>query len=152
MKHTLALTLVLVCLTALDCSKKESLNIPSTTSIASTTTPKASEGIFGTWSWYNSIGGITGKQVLTPSSVGYTVTIVFRSDSTFQYIRNGTLQATTRFSISRRRDAFTVDTMDVITYQDHRFVSQVIYALSADSLELRDECYDCMGSGYTRVQ
>ena len=152
MKNAFTLSLLLVSLTVLGCTKKESVNVPSTNSDGLAKSPTVNQGILGSWNWYVSIGGISGSQVLTPASEGYTVTIVYNSDSTFQYYRNDTLQAATRFSVCHRKDAFTHDTMDVITYESNRFVSQAVYVVTADSLELRDECYDCMGRGYTRAK
>jgi hypothetical protein len=153
MKTKFVLVLLFLSLPALDCSKKESVNVPSTSpSATNSTTLVKDTGIFGSWIWRSSIGGISGHQVLTPASEGYNVTIVFGTDSTFQSFRNDTLQSTTRFSISHRKDTFTDDTMDVITYQSPRSISQAIFVLSTDSLELRDECYDCMGHSYIRAK
>jgi hypothetical protein len=140
MKAMAIFTFVLFLTVALDCSNSVTPRFTS------------SDGIYGVWNWVESAGGISGSQVLTPASQGYSVRIYFGSDSTFERFCKDTLQAKTRFTISRQKDPFTVDTMDVINYQDsYRFAPQVIYVLTADSLELRDERYDGMGHSYSRL-
>ena len=39
--------------------------------------------IFGEWQWVSSVGGLTGKEVVTPASVGVERTYRFNWDSTF---------------------------------------------------------------------
>jgi hypothetical protein len=141
MKTITFFTIVLFCLVSLDCSKEEAPTAPTPT------------GIYGSWNWIESTGGISGNQVLTPASVGYSIRISFTTDGTFQRFRNDTLVGTSGYSISRQKTDFSTDSLDVIVFQDSaHFIRQFIYSASSDSLALGDLCYDCFSHVYTRMK
>jgi hypothetical protein len=136
----LAIFAVIVSLFLIGCTKKSS---PTQASSANT---QSDSTYFGSWNWIKSSGGFTGG-TQTPSTVGYTIKIVLRQDSTFESYVRDTLNGTTRFTIFRR------NSVDVIHYADSmRFWQQYIMLIGRDTLELVDQCVDCYSSFYSRIK
>ncbi len=110
------------------------------------------QGIYGSWNWVKSVGGIAGLTI-TPAAAGYTERLVLKSDNNCESYRNDTLVATTQFTIRREVTLFSLDSVDVIHYADtNRFMKQIISVIGSDTLGLIDLCYDCFGHTYMRTQ
>ena len=117
---------------------KDGLTVPET------------QGLTGRWSWIQSVGGIAGRKD-TPSSVGYTRTLVFSPDNTCAFFRDDSLLAVTAFVIRNDKTPLSADGVDVIHYADSsRFMPQMFRFSSADTLILTDVCIDCFTSTYVR--
>ncbi|MGA3286877.1 MAG: hypothetical protein ABSD46_05600 [Bacteroidota bacterium] len=135
-----AIFVVTVSLFLIGCSKKSSLTQASSTDLQSDST------YIGSWNWIKSSGGFTGG-TMTPSTVGYTIRIVLKQDSTFESYHKDTLYATTRFTIYRE------NSIDVIHYADSiRFMPKFIILIGRDTLDLVDQCADCYNSLYVRIK
>lgn len=112
----------------------------------------ASSGIYGTWQWVKSTGGIAGTEQ-TPGTTGYTVVLVFTADGTYKYYRNTTLIETAHFTIRREQVTGYPNMIDVIHYEhEESHISQAISFNGKDTLNLGDLCIDCFGHQYIRVQ
>jgi hypothetical protein len=55
--------------------------------------------IFGEWHWVSSVGGLTGKDVLTPALVGATRTLSFTRDSLFVQCEGSPCSLPTKFTL-----------------------------------------------------
>jgi hypothetical protein len=64
--------------------------------------PAPSE-IFGEWQWVSSVGGITGKEVLTPAVVGSQRTLSFTRDSLFVQCEVGQCSRPIKFLLRQEK-------------------------------------------------
>ncbi|TGD79873.1 hypothetical protein [Hymenobacter wooponensis] len=60
-------------------------------------------GIFGEWQWISSVGGLTGKDVLTPAIVGAQRTLSFTRDSMFVQCDADQCSVPTKFILRQER-------------------------------------------------
>jgi len=141
MKTLSLFAFILFSMVAIQCSKESGPTEP------------VADGIYGSWNWVESVGGISGNNVLTPASVGYSVKINFLNNGTFQRFQNDSLQATTTFTVSRKKTSFHADTVNLIAYADSiHFMPQIIYSVTIDSLFLEDLYPDGLGHAYSRIK
>jgi len=110
------------------------------------------DSIYGQWAWQFSIGGISGRDTLTPTRVGFTRRVQFSQDGLFQEFRNDSLFGISQFTITRERTIFSPDSLQVIHFQDSvRFQAQVLWTVSRDSLVLGDIHVEPYGHYFTRI-
>ncbi len=97
----------------------------------------------GSWEWVISVGGIAGT-TLTPSSLGFSESLVFGHDWTFQHYRADTLIVESQYSVTEGDDL-------IIRYERSMFPfdEQAVIELS-DTLVLEDLCLDCFRRTFTR--
>lgn len=68
--------------------------------------PPVSTEVFGEWQWVSSVGGITGKNVLTPAITGVARTYRFDRDSTVVECDNGQCEAAVKFTLRMETSFF----------------------------------------------
>ena len=65
-----------------------------------------STAIFGEWQWVSSVGGLTGKNVLTPANTRTERTYRFNRDSTFVECYNNQCEAPIKFTLRMEMSFF----------------------------------------------
>jgi hypothetical protein len=114
---------------------------------------RAHDGLYGTWLWKQSSGGLTGHQVMTPQTVGYAKVIEFSSEGVFREYHDDSLVVSASYVVARRETIFG-DDHDVISFVDPtgQLMDQVIMILTESQLDLADPCVDCFGHTYVRTE
>jgi hypothetical protein len=127
--------------------------VVSCTSSADPTVDHVPTGLVGSWDWLWSSGGI-GPMTQTPESTGWTQTLEITSDSVLRLFRQDTVVISERISSVRRKTSFSADTADVIcivSWGDVVGGDLWLYEFwGADTLRLRDLCYDCYDHVWVR--
>lgn len=117
--------------------------------------------IFGEWQWVSSIGGITGKNVLTPAITGVERTYRFTRDSTFIECLNKQCKTPVKFALRMEKSIFdnqqhlilTVSRRFYLAPPDtgfHVIRSRYTVREVSNSLVLDEEVADGYGESYTR--
>ena len=92
MRYLFTICACAVLLGSSGCKKEESLPV--------------STEIFGEWQWVSSVGGMTGKNVLTPAITGIERTYRFNRDSTFVECYNKRCEAPVKFTLRMEKSFF----------------------------------------------
>jgi len=130
--------LLILSLLVLSC-KKEPTSVDNTQAITLT----------GKWQWIRSSGGIGGGIIVPPIS---TVVIqTYTSEGVFSQSRNDTLLMTSHYGVIKQKTIYSIDSLDVVVYQDSTITKQVILYLSTDTLSVGDNMYDGYESVYRRI-
>ena len=104
----------------------------------SATDPSPQEGIYGTWTWVESTGGIAGV-TLTPASTGDSMTLRFTVSEEAELFRNGSPVRTVSFVTTLGAEgAFEIRYDEPLL----GFESQMATLPSALDLVLTDPCCD----------
>ncbi|UCG88366.1 MAG: hypothetical protein JSW71_07435 [Gemmatimonadota bacterium] len=123
------------------------------TSSAGPTVEQTATGLVGSWDWLWSSGGIGGG-TQSPESTGWTQRLEITSDSILRWFRQDTVVLSERISSVRRKTPFSADTADVIrivSWGDVVGGDLWLYEFwGADTLRLRDLCYDCYDHVWAR--
>ena len=115
-------------------------------------TESANEALLGTWIWKSSSGGFTGRQTMTPETVGYTKAIRFSRFGIFREFHDDSLVVYARYIVAKKKTIFGYG-RDVICFADStgQLMDQVIMKLTDTELCLADPCTDCFGHAYIRM-
>jgi len=105
--------------------------------------------LFGKWQWIASSGGLVG-QIVTPLP-NIRVIQTYTYDGIFSQSWNDTVQISSHFIIKRQKTIYSIDSLNVIVYQDSRLAKEVVVYLAADTLVLGDNFYDGFSSVYKRI-
>jgi hypothetical protein len=116
-------------------------------------TQTTNETLYGKWIWEGSSGGFTGRQTITPETVGYTKVVQFSRNGTFREFRDDRLVISADYTIVNKKTIFGYD-RDVICFADStgQMMDQVIMKLTETALCLSDPCPDCFGHSYIRME
>ena len=106
-------------------------------------------GLIGKWNLIRSCGGLI-VDCYTPKSLNKKIVIEYAADSIFRRYINDTLKAESKFTIIKSKSIYGSDSASIIIY-DYSPIRQS-FSISHDTLFLNDECYDCYGSSYKRIQ
>jgi len=123
-------------------------NINSGCKKNSNITGPQSMGIYGSWNWLKSAGGIAYQEYFPPPIMRQ----VYNEDGTFQLYKNDTLKSSTIFTIKREMTGWSTDTANVIHYKDSIQFQPQMFTIDRDSLILRDLCMDCYIHIYKRIK
>jgi hypothetical protein len=111
---------------------------------------RTAANLVGYWDWEESCGGFAG-QCRTPESEGYNRTLSFQSSSGYVVYENKVPTESGKYRITQQEGSIfgseTV-TMVELSESDQSFI---IWNLTADTLELVENCHDCFGSLYVRA-
>jgi len=105
--------------------------------------------LLGKWSWKNSSGGITG-QILNPPPGTYLFKC-FSSDGNYFEYTNDTLKYSTHYFVKKNKTIYSVDSLNIVSFQDISRNAEVILKLTKDSLVTGDNYFDGFISIYTKV-
>ena len=124
------------------------LLFPSCTKYADTSYLESA--LCGTWNWDSSSGGFTGKQLITPETLGYTKQLRFSSEGEYQEYHGSTLVITSRYSVVMKNTIYGLH--EVICFSDSTecLSDKVIMKVSEISLHLSDPHPDGFGHSYIR--
>lgn len=111
--------------------------------------PDASNLLIGSWRWVESCGGFAGR-CLTPDSAGYEKLIIFSSDSMYYEYGDDSLVWEKRFSVEKREWIANHDTLEAMLI-DGWHIEMIINFSGANRLWLDENCYDCFGHLYVRL-
>jgi hypothetical protein len=114
-------------------------------------TSATNSALQGIWNWEISSGGITGKKIMTPETVGYTKQIRFSAGGEYREFHNGRLVVMAPYAVEMKRTIFGPH--EVICFSDTtgRLSDKVIMGVTATSLGLSDPFPDGFGHTYVRV-
>lgn len=98
----------------------------------------------GRWSWTGSTGGIAGTTD-TPKSTDKVIYLEF-SGANFKTYVNGKLTTESPFTIKTQKSVFGGERPMIVG--DFMTMS---FEFKEDKLYLNEECYDCYGSSYIRI-
>ncbi|WP_428228516.1 hypothetical protein [Flavobacterium sp.] len=104
----------------------------------------------GRWNWDGSSGGIAGTSS-TPESTNKVIYIEF-SGSTYRNYVDGKLFSEKKFEIKNRKSIFGGERPMIVSTDTLQYFVPMSFTIENDKLFLSDECYDCFGSGYTRIK
>ncbi|MDA6072321.1 hypothetical protein NJT12_22080 [Flavobacterium sp. AC] len=129
--------LLLVLITISSCSNEDS-------------DTKLKKTLEGKWNWNGSSGGFTGTSS-TPESTGRIIYIEF-SGSTYRNYINGKLLFEKKFEIKTRKSILGGQRPMIVSTDTLQYFIPMSFTIENDELFLSDECFDCFGSGYTRMK
>lgn len=117
--------------------------------------PESRKLLEGTWNWVQTSGGFMGNTT-KPEDSGYVLKRIFTGDSEFMVYRNDTLLYSGTYTLKAPTDQdqdylinYNVQQQND-NYQTSSLTAQYISFISADSLVLMDNCYDCYISIWSR--
>ena len=109
-----------------------------------------SNPLFGKWEWVTSSGGIAG-QIITPGSVGYTVTLEYTANGQYYYYKNDTLTISDIYTIKATTNNNPFDY--IIEYGDsNSYPDQFLNLPENNTLRLIDNCLDCYDNVYVKKE
>lgn len=108
----------------------------------------AATSIVGTWLWVGSVGGFTGKAVVSPDSAD--VTLEFTADGTYIKRENGRIVDSTAYTIVNEKTIFSTSNLNVVHFSTLSR-SVVIRQVNTTTLKLDDNGPDGYLSTYSRV-
>ena len=82
--------------------------------------------IVGTWSWEQSIGGISGKDIVTPESTGVNKKLVFSTDKKVTVFTNGLETGSYTYEITKGNSIFDDKEHYLLTFNEMCYVIQYI--------------------------
>lgn len=82
--------------------------------------------IIGTWNWQQSIGGIIGKDIVTPESTGVEKKLVFNANKKVTVFTNGVETGTYTYKITRGNSIFDDKEHYLLTFNEMNYVIQYI--------------------------
>ena len=95
------------------------------------------------------VGGLQGKVVIPDPGVRSVLT--FTSDGQCYRYLNDTLQLSCSYVVKKEKTIYSVDSLDVIIFQDSTELKKVIVQLTQDTLGLGDNMIDGYASTFIRV-
>ncbi len=101
--------------------------------------------LVGTWRWLQSTGSLDGHSE-TPATVGYELRLQI-DDAYIARYRNDSLLVRERYRLVKGQSIYSSEEVLLLRYSDGR---QQSFMVAADTLVLRDECYDCFVHVYVR--
>jgi hypothetical protein len=84
------------------------------------------EAIVGTWNWKQSIGGITGKDIVTPESTGVEKKLVFNADKKVIVFTNGLETGSYTYKITLGNSIFDDKEHYLLTFNEMCYVIQYV--------------------------
>jgi len=122
--------------------------------------PSPADNLVGEWKWIRSIGGITGKQVLTPAPGKETI-YRFTRDGQWSTCTNGVCSNPTPFTLQQEQSVLTGNEQLVLTLRQrvqlappdtgtHILPSRFLVREISDTLHLTQDGPDGFGEYYSR--
>jgi hypothetical protein len=116
--------------------------------------------IYGEWTWLESVGGMTGSEVLNPENTGTVRTATFYKNDTVIITENGEIAHKTDYFLSREKSNLFNDTCNFVTINYKYPISNpdTVITLSmrymiedlSDTLLLDEDVYDGYRHLYVR--
>jgi hypothetical protein len=107
-------------------------------------------GLFGTWQWVRTDGGIAFHIHETPASTGENIDMRFSADRKYYIYTNGSLTSEGTYQLETRKCIHDHKDKTVINFSSPSDYDFMIEKLDQEKLELSDEAYDGIGSLYKR--
>lgn len=104
--------------------------------------------LIGTWEWVFTSGGQSGMTI-TPATEGYTQLLQFTKQNVTKY-RDGSVQSSMPYTLDRGESIYTGQEETLIQFGSGGMTQSVV--IEADTLLLREECFDCYSHKYVRIQ
>ncbi|KDN56091.1 hypothetical protein FEM21_06430 [Flavobacterium seoulense] len=101
----------------------------------------------GTWHWQESIGGITGKEIITPQSTGVDKKLVFGANKKVTVFTNDTETGQYEYTIELGNSIFDNKQHYLLTFNE---MSYVIQYIDNKNLTIRDNFTDGYVLTYTK--
>jgi hypothetical protein len=113
-----------------------------------TDTPNFQRSLIGTWQWVSTDGGIAFHIHETPASTGKNVDLKISSDGKYAIYTNNVLISSGSYVLDTRKCIHDHTDKTFINFSsDYDFM---VEKLDMGNLEVSDEAYDGIGSGYKR--
>lgn len=101
--------------------------------------------LVGNWRWLHSTGGLDGRME-TPATTGYEQRLQI-DDTRIARYRNDSLLAREGYHLVKGQSIYSREEALLLRYSDGR---QQSFMVAADTLVLRDECFDCFVHVYVK--
>ncbi|RYF85549.1 MAG: hypothetical protein EOO03_13110 [Chitinophagaceae bacterium] len=128
MKSTIIFLVAVCCLlTAASCSKDRA---------------DAGTGIYGTWEWVRTDGGICNNIHTTPASTGNCILLSMKTGNRYEHYLNGNLGSSGLFTVENRECIHDHTGKQVIVFTSGMVTFAMVERPANDSLFLSDEAFD----------
>lgn len=114
-------------------------------------TPTA-HAICGHWEWVANDKGFFGLEHGNPDASWITSSIRFAPDGKYEQFQDGKLIAAGRYTVEREDTIFGNQEVVRVTTDAGTKWRRVVMDLTAHALSLAEDCRDCDGAAFTRVQ
>jgi len=113
-------------------------------------------GLTGTWEWFRTDGGYAFHIHESPSTTGNTYLLKFTADSMIIIYENDINIFTGNYTIGKEKSIYSGEMEDYMfiteNYNIHSIVISGIVEVDNDTLNIDDNCYDGIGSRYSRIE
>jgi hypothetical protein len=118
---------------------------------------KANSDLFGEWNWEETNGGIAFHLHATPESTGKTIALNLNDNYTYSISENGNEMTNGSFEIIMKKSIYSGEMerflqLSADQYYTDVVVNGIIRAYDSEKLDISDNNYDGIGSGFKKVE